>query len=405
MRSDADPDEADRSQAAPVAGPVALRPAYSWRAMAYVGIAMLLQDKLKFAGILVGVIVAVVLSNQQTATFLGLLGKNTMLARHAGADIWIAPPRTEILQAGGTIPDSVLWTARSTPGVAWAAPILMGGGNLNLPTGGSQPVTIIGVELPAGRGGPWNVVGGDVRRLSQPDAMVFEDSEREHLGGLNLGSVRELNGHRVQAVAFTSGLLPFGPSYAFTSFDTAREIMHVENHRVSYVLVGVRPGVEPEAVADGLRQRLQSERVMTRAQVERSTFKYLVTRTPIGLTMGTSALFGVLVGFIVVSLTLFSAVVDRTREFGTLKAIGATNRDLARLLVTQAVTVALVGWLIGQTLVIFIIQGIRSPRLPLGLPLWMVPLTLGAMVLLCVGASTLALLRVRKVEPGMVFRG
>jgi putative ABC transport system permease protein len=206
-------------------------------------------------------------------------------------------------------------------------------------------------------------------------------------------------------VAFTSGLIPFGPSYAFTSFRKARELLHVENYRVSYVLVKVEPGASIPAVVADLQRQLPADRIMTVKEAERRALTYIVRNTSIGISIGTSTLFGVLVGFIVVALTLFSAVVDRTKDFGTLKAIGATNGDLAKLLITQAVTVAVVGWLIGQTLVALVIRGISSAKLPLGLPYWLVPITLGSMILLCVSASTLALLRVRKVEPAMVFRG
>ena len=266
------------------AKPIVLRPAHTFAPMAKVGVAMLLHDRLKLLGILAGVTFAVVLSNQQLATFGGLILKNILLAQHGGADLWITPPSTEQLVPGDYLSDSVLSTARgSRPSVAWAAPLLLGGGTIKLPRGGSEPIQILGVELPALHGGPWNVVLGDPADLAHEDAMFFEDSEREKLGGLNLGSVRELNGHRVQAVGFHVGLLPFGPSYSFTNYDTARELLHVDNHLESFVLVGVIPGNDPKAIAAELQKRLPDQQVMTKAEAEKRTIRYLLTRTPIGL--------------------------------------------------------------------------------------------------------------------------
>jgi putative ABC transport system permease protein len=109
-------------------------------------------------------------------------------------------------------------------------------------------------------------------------------------------------------------------------------------------------------------------------------------------------------GFAIVALTMFSAVVDHVREFGTLKAIGATNMDLAKLLLAQAVTCALAGALIGEAIVSQMVTGIRGPELPLVLPVWLIGGTIAAMVVICVTASTMALLRVRAIEPAMVFR-
>ena len=81
-----------------------------------------------------------------------------------------------------------------------------------------------------------------------------------------------------------------------------------------------------------------------------------------------------------------------------------TTRDLARLLLVQSVLFALAGSLIGLTLVTRMSEAIRSPQLALVLPPWLFAGTSVLMVLMCMAASSLALLRVRRVEPGMVFR-
>ena len=101
---------------------------------------------------------------------------------------------------------------------------------------------------------------------------------------------------------------------------------------------------------------------------------------------------------------MFSAVVDNVREFGTLKATGATTFDLAKLLFVQALGYAFLGTTIGLFLVTRMSEGIRSANLSLVLPPELYVATYGLMALLCVLASLLALWRVRNVEPGMVFR-
>ena len=107
---------------------------------------------------------------------------------------------------------------------------------------------------------------------------------------------------------------------------------------------------------------------------------------------------------VIVALSMFSAVVDNLREFGTLKAIGATTWDLAKLLLVQSVAYALLGTLIGLALVTRIAEGIRSPKLAVILPPELLVGTTVLMVLLCITASSLALLRIRNIEPAMVFR-
>ena len=61
------------------------------RTMARVGVRMMFFDKLKLLGTMLGVVFAVVLSNQQLGTFLGLIYKNQMLVEKTNADLWILP--------------------------------------------------------------------------------------------------------------------------------------------------------------------------------------------------------------------------------------------------------------------------------------------------------------------------
>jgi putative ABC transport system permease protein len=265
-------------------------------------------------------------------------------------------------------------------------------------------VQIIGTKLPELRGGPWNMVAGDPSVLAQPDTMIFEDGVRDTLGGLNLGSVRELGGRKVHVGGFTWGLLPFGPAYAFADYDLARLLMRIDRDRTHFVLVGVEPGARPEEVRDRLQAQFPEVKVMTRADFSRSTIRFILTRTPIGITFGTSAIFGLVVGFVIVSLTMFSGVIDNIREFGTLKAIGATTWDLAKLLLAQAIAYALLGSFLGLTAVTTIANAIRSPKLGILIGPELALGTAALMIVLCVMASSFALFRLRKLEPAMVFR-
>ena len=388
-----------------VARPIELKPAYSFRFMARVGVSMLWHDKLKLAGTLVGVAFAVLMSNFQISLFLGLLLRNTMYVDRVEGDVWITPKNTQILEGNdGTIPRNVVPVTRSVKGVAWSAPILMGAAGLKLPAGGQKSVRLVGTELPTAKGGPFHIVAGKTSDLALPDAVFFEDSRREVFGGLNIGSVREVNGHRVQTVGFTSGLVPFGPAFAFASFDTAREILGRPSDEVNYVMVGLAPGADLNAVVRALQKTFPDQLVISRADLRRLTIVYILKESGIGQSIGMGVIMALFCGFAIVSLTMFSAVVDHVREFGTLKAIGATNLDLAKLLLAQAVTCAVAGATVGEALVAQVVSAIRGPELPMALPLWLMGATVAGMVVICVTASIMALLRVRAIEPAMVFR-
>jgi putative ABC transport system permease protein len=372
--------------------------------MARIGISMMLHDKLKLSGMLFGVAFSVILTNQAAGTFFGLLYKNTMFIDNAGADLYVVPPGTQQLAGGQQLGDVALAEARTQRGVAWAEPLLWGGTTVKLPSGGSEPITVIGTRLPAMRGGPWNMVVGDREALLQPDTMIFEDSQREKLGGLNVGSVREVGGHKTYVGGFTWGLLPFGPPLSFASFDYARDLLHIDHDRVNYVLVALLPGTDRLAIQAELRSKLRESEVLTKEELKARTIHDVLVRSAIGVTVGSIAGVGLVVGFVIVALTMFSSVVDNLREFGTLKAIGTSNLDLAKLLFVQSVSYAVLGTIVGVAAVRLLGMGMRSAQMALVMPLQIHVLTVAVMTVVCIFAASLALVRLRNLEPAMVFR-
>jgi putative ABC transport system permease protein len=66
--------------------------------------------------------------------------------------------------------------------------------------------------------------------------------------------------------------------------------------------------------------------------------------------IGVITVLAVVVGFLVVFLSMYTAVIERTREIGILKALGAKPRTILDILVREAIVLALVGCLIGIVL-------------------------------------------------------
>jgi putative ABC transport system permease protein len=169
-------------------------------------------------------------------------------------------------------------------------------------------------------------------------------------------------------------------------------------------MIGLAPGADVNDVVVNLQKTFPDQLVLPRSALRTRTIFYILNESGIGQSIGMGVVMSLFCGFAIVALTMFSAVVDHVREFGTLKAIGATNTDLAKLLLAQALTCAIAGAVIGEAIVAQMVTGIRGPELPLALPVWLMAGTVAGMVVICVLASIMALLRVRAIEPAMVFR-
>ncbi|MBV8808186.1 MAG: ABC transporter permease [Acidobacteriaceae bacterium] len=80
----------------------------------------------------------------------------------------------------------------------------------------------------------------------------------------------------------------------------------------------------------------------------------------------------VIVGFLVVFLSMYTAVVERTREIGILKALGAKPLTVLDILVREACVLAIAGWIIG-ILLTYGARGIIMATIPASLPVVNVP--------------------------------
>ena len=127
--------------------------------------------------------------------------------------------------------------------------------------------------------------------------------------------------------------------------------------------------------------------------------------TGAGITVLIAAGLGLLVGVVVVAQTIYAATVDHLREYGTLKAMGATNAYLYRVILQQAALSALAGYGIGIGIALMAsrasLAGTTAIILEPALASALFVLTL----VMCLGASVVSINKVTRIDPAMVFKG
>ncbi|MEM9827859.1 MAG: FtsX-like permease family protein, partial [Planctomycetota bacterium] len=133
--------------------------------------------------------------------------------------------------------------------------------------------------------------------------------------------------------------------------------------------------------------------------------KFWMTRTGLGISFGASTMLGLLVGLVMVGQTLYAMVLDRIQEFATLKAIGASGREVLSVLITQSATVALLGIIIGTLLAATIRVILSTPIAEIRIPPGLYAGSAGLVFVICMLASGLPYLRVRSVDPHSILQG
>jgi putative ABC transport system permease protein len=241
--------------------------------------------------------------------------------------------------------------------------------------------------------------------LRAPSRIFLNGDDREIFGSPTPGGTIEINGQRAVIAGFLEGMNPHSPYYyMFSNIDDARAFTSFPLDRVTFVAVGVAPGESPEAVRDRLQARMPEVMAFTKKQLHDMELRYFEKRSPVGVVFGMGTALAALIGAGIVGVTLYSSVMDRLREFGTLKAIGASREDLFRILGTQAGLFSVAGYPLGL-LAFGVVRHLSGPSVSMPAPIWLLSSVAAATVLVCAAASVLAIRRVLRVEPAIVFRG
>ncbi|TFG94405.1 MAG: FtsX-like permease family protein, partial [Myxococcales bacterium] len=175
--------------------------------------------------------------------------------------------------------------------------------------------------------------------------------------------------------------------------------------RIDLGLVQLDGSVPPDRVRDRLRLLLpQDVLVMTKSEFIARERAYWNAATPIGYVFAFGAVMGFVVGAIIVYQILFADVSDHLHEYATLRAIGYSNRFVAGIVVQQAVILAVLGYLPGVAVTLWLYERAgAATRLPLTLTTERGLTVFALTLVMCALSGLLALRKVRALDPADVF--
>ena len=378
---------------------------YLLRMNSVLAVRNIVHDKVRLAVMLVGIVFAVVLIGVQLGLFLGFAKTTSALVDNAGADLWIVAPGTRDVDQSSAISERKLYQTLATPGIAEAAKLIVEFTLFKRPDGGQESVLVVGFDPEKGLGGPWNVVAGDIDRLRFSSTIMVDERYEEKLGIDHLGQIVEISDRRAQVVGFTRNIRSFTQSpYVFTSFQTALDYARIRRDQTKYVLVRLAPGADLNVVKAALGERLADVEVLTTEEFSNRTQFYWMFTTGAGLALLIAAVMGLIVGIVVVSQTLYATTIDHLPEFGTLRAMGASNQYIYGVIIRQALLSAVAGYVIGLYIIIVIVRIAEN----LG-PAILMPYTLAAglfvaTLAMCVGAAMISIKKVTRLDPSAVFK-
>ena len=287
--------------------------------------------------------------------------------------------------------------------VEWAEPVLVGSGLFRTPDGSFESVRVVGTRRPRLAGGPWSYAPAGEEALLDLDAVTVDRLDLPKLGRPAVGSVTEIGDRRVRIGAITDGARGFQGTLVFASIDKVAEIAKTPPGRYSYVLVKLRAGSDRATALARLRLVLPECSVFDGPELARRTRSYYFENTGIGGSFGFSTAIAVLIGAVIISLTMYTAVLGRARDFAVLRAIGGRRRDVAVVVVAEALIIAGIGIFVGFVLLAALLDATGGSAIPSYFP-WRVAPILAAVTLAVSLLGSLVALRVAlRAEPASVF--
>jgi putative ABC transport system permease protein len=364
----------------------------------------LFHDRLRFIATIIGIAFSIILVTVQLGLYFGFGRMVTSMIDHAHADLWIMSPTTKCFEDPIVIDDTQRFRAMSIPGVASVKPVVIGFAQWRLPDGGSSPVLIVGSELRAGGLRPWNVVAGGVKGLEIPGTVAVDQSYLGRLGITGIGSRAEISDQKVEVAVLTRGIRSFTTMpYVFVPLDRARAYAHMSTSKTTYFLVHLEPHAELESVRAQLKAHLRDLDVLTPAEFRDRSLAFWLFGTGAGAALFAGALLGVIVGTVIVAQTLYSSTKDHINEFATLRAIGSSKRYIHKVIISQALLNAVIGFGAAAAVTVLIVRGTANSALPIMVTPQLAAGLFVLTVVMCVISSTAAIVKVTRIDPAMVF--
>lgn len=384
--------------------------------MSFIALKMLVGDRAKYIGIIIGLTFASLLITQQSGIFAGIMTRTFSFLTDVGQpDIWVVDPQVQYIEDIKPLRDTEVLRVRGIEGVEWAVGIYKGSLRARLDNGTFQSCVVVGLDDSTLIGGPPKMLAGKLSDLRQSDGVIVDTVGAEgklakvlpngRRVPLQIGDTMELNDNRSVVVGICQVTQTFQANpVIYTTYSRATTFAPQERKLLSFVVAKARSGQDLATLCERINQ-VTGLKAYTRDEFKKLTFYYFLKYTGMPINFLTAVALGFLVGTTIAGQTFYNFTLDNLRYFGTLKAMGTTNRTLLRMILLQALMVGAIGYGlgVGAASAWGILLGSRT-QLAFRLPWQLLLISAAAVLFICLTSAALSIRKVMKLEPAMVFR-
>jgi len=379
--------------------------------MHIIALKMLMGDRAKYLGLVLGITFATMLMSQQVSMFFGIINRTaSQIIDISEADIWVTSPEVKYIDEIIPLPDFELYRTRGTEGVEWAVPLFKGLAQIKTYNGQVQQVILLGLDDYSLIGKPPKIVMGSWDDLNQEDALIIDKAGWEYMWPKTtpvIGTIVEINERRAKIAGVCIATPPFMTyPVVYTKYSNASKYIPQNRKRMSFILVKAAKGYDPKVVAKNISDKTGMQALTSEEFKWRSIMHYL-TKTGIPINFGITVALGFIIGATIAAQTFYIFIIENLKKFGTLKAIGVTNQQILMMVVVQTLTVAAIGFSIGIGLVAIFFESVSNINTFRGFYLYgqVVLGTAVTVLLIVLMAGYVSVRKVLTLDPATVFKG
>ncbi len=357
----------------------------------------LFEDRRRAVLAIVGVGAGLLMVLLMSGIFAGMTRQETAYIDRSPAAILVSQSGVRTMQMStSALPADTVAKVAAVPGVAWAEGLRQS--TSTIAAGDTHLISyVFGYEPGTQHGGPQVVTAG--RPPGDGDVVIDEAGAAQlHV---EIGDTVTVFGVPLHVSGLTEGLTSVANT---TVFITATQYAAAAGPGANYVLVGAQPGVTDETLATQIAADVPEATVQTRAAF--AAQETALVQDMYADVIKTMNAIGFVIALALVALTLSTITAANLREYGVVKALGATRRELTQIVATQAVWAVVTAMAVATALALLLawLIDLTVPNIELIIEPRSVLMTgIGALVI-GAPAALLPLRRVIGVDPATAFR-
>lgn len=384
--------------------------------MYFVALKMLMGDTSKYIGIILGITFAALIMTQQPAIFVGIMSRTfSFLTDASYPQLWVMDPKVRFVDDIRPLQDTQLLRVRGIEGIQWAVPLYKGSVRARTANGNFQGCILIGLDDASLIGGPGQMLQGRLQDLRRSNAIIVDrDGANKYLRQqlpdgttrpLQIGDTLEINDNRAVVVGIAKTTRTFqSQPMIYTTYTRALTFAPGERLMLSFIVAGVKPGYSIDAAIANIRNHTTLS-AFRREEFKRMTVEYFLKNTGIPINFGMSVALGFLVGAAIAGQMFFNFTHENLKQFGALKAMGAGNGLLTRMILLQALLVGFTGWGLGVGLASLFGYAVRDSVMAFRMPWQILAISATGVVVIISFAALVSIRKVVTLEPAIVFKG